>query len=1052
MGQMHIMQIQAFLVLAGDQSWKNFRKQPGRFLSQLLPEENLLETIRRFCPITLAIDGDEWVAFSHHTVREYLLAQTEFIALDCRNIDRIEESVTKWILQFLLIAPDLHKHIKSQPKAPNFLTWAGMFGMMGVIASLNWDSMVADRPKLNPIWSLISSLLEPKSLAYSLMLQMRWGASKYTKRTDQTTIHKSFQPIGLFLAENNVQNVLRRILRETKRASQEAVMTKVKALFRPHMRFLSGSTEKIKYHALLALQSKPQISNQQVIVPKIKASRRRFVVLNRFGRFKPLNLDGAINEVDEHGNTMLYYCCYNESLELVDQLLDHGALGSIRNNEGVTPFWRATAMDSQPIAAKLIERNQAVKETPSCDRLGSIQYWAYWGWEDIMGWALDSGEWSINDSNGLNYWPPLYIATNYNQPDMVKLLLARKANINQTTKISQETCLHSAARTGNENILNLLLEHESLKKTNPPNDEGITPAFLAAQNGNLAVFELICSRTPKELAMFPTKNYKNRPVHTAAITGNLEILKSKYVSEDDLLQTSAQDLSILDRACAFGQLNVVKFCFEGPIKFDVNLAHGPGNRIKPSRSIRYPPFITALSAAVDGGYVEIVEYLLENGATEPPEDVQENYNIILSAARSGSVDVLKLCRERFPHIVPKQTTTADRNILHIAACSGSTAMMKYVISEFKSSTNGDINAPDNSGFTPLHLAVQSKSVDLVRYLLEEEHANPIPKNNLGITCLMIASVNDDEDMMDLILKYNPDVDEQQNAKDTALSYAAAGGKVLAIKKLCNLNADLNHRNCVGLTPVAHAISRFQGPAVRELINSGANVLYNDDTGVPLLDRITETSSLWSTFGPLKYLTKLLPQIDEEKRYFASISVIKKIVRCLRQNPNGEPDSLIAGTIIVLLQIPKRSIGIEMQIKTLIEGALFTPNVDGSTASILDCSRCASEVWFGTGHLCMSCWQIRLLCNLCYQRRGRGVKITGCSKDHKFMTVGGKDWHDLEPGTINKEGVTFDSWLEEFKSEYLKMDVPEEELPSHKDPGIIDEFMEEVKEYVEEKLR
>lgn len=61
-----------------------------------------------------------------------------------------------------------------------------------------------------------------------------------------------------------------------------------------------------------------------------------------------------------------------------------------------------------------------------------------------------------------------------------------------------------------------------------------------------------------------------------------------------------------------------------------------------------------------------------------------------------------------------------------------------------------IDAQDNQGNTPLHLACKSRKIGGVKVLLEY-NANPNIQNNLGLTPLDIAVINQDNEMIELLL-------------------------------------------------------------------------------------------------------------------------------------------------------------------------------------------------------------------------------------------------------------------------------------------------------------
>lgn len=78
---------------------------------------------------------------------------------------------------------------------------------------------------------------------------------------------------------------------------------------------------------------------------------------------------------------------------------------------------------------------------------------------------------------------PLYIATEYNQVEVVKLLLKEGAVIEMNG--DKGTPLHAAAKAGNEELVSLLVQYGA--HVDKPDGRGATPFHCAAENGHLGV-------------------------------------------------------------------------------------------------------------------------------------------------------------------------------------------------------------------------------------------------------------------------------------------------------------------------------------------------------------------------------------------------------------------------------------------------------------------------------------------------------------------------------------------------------------------------------------
>ncbi|KAI1766666.1 ankyrin repeat-containing domain protein [Hypoxylon sp. FL1150] len=101
------------------------------------------------------------------------------------------------------------------------------------------------------------------------------------------------------------------------------------------------------------------------------------------------------------------------------------------------------------------------------------------------------------------------------------------------------------------------------------------------------------------------------------------------------------------------------------------------------------------------------------------------------------------------------------------------------------------NVQDESGLTPLHIAVQSQNYELVCSLLQAD-ALPDTKSITGSTPLHHAARGRDVDIVEEILLYmGDDVDPKDNRGRTPLHEAAVEGSLTVAKYLLNYGADAN---------------------------------------------------------------------------------------------------------------------------------------------------------------------------------------------------------------------------------------------------------------------
>lgn len=189
---------------------------------------------------------------------------------------------------------------------------------------------------------------------------------------------------------------------------------------------------------------------------------------------------------------------------------------------------------------------------------------------------------------------PLMCAAVRGQTEMVRLLLARGADANQTNR-QLYTALHiAAAHPGNAAIISLLLAARA--RPDAANTEGITPLHLAALRGHVAHVKLLC-----------------------AAGANLELADSAGFTA--YLWAAEKDQAAV---------------------LDCLLAQGANRRaLTDDRT-------TALRVAANAGAVQAIEFLLAQG--DPVEGFpNDNTTPLQSATASGRVAAVKLLLARGAH-------------------------------------------------------------------------------------------------------------------------------------------------------------------------------------------------------------------------------------------------------------------------------------------------------------------------------------------------------------------------------------------------------------------
>lgn len=147
----------------------------------------------------------------------------------------------------------------------------------------------------------------------------------------------------------------------------------------------------------------------------------------------------------------------------------------------------------------------------------------------------------------------------------------------------------------------------------------------------------------------------------------------------------------------------------------------------------------------------------------------------------------------------------------------------------------DLDAQDNNSDTALMIATRQNREEVVAILLEHG-ANVDLQNNYEQTALMMATNNNNEKILHNLLLRGADIDISNIRGNTALMVACKEKHKNIIEILLNRGADINKYNNEGDTILLEAITNDDIEFIEYLVGKGADVnLANKYTGVtPLI--------------------------------------------------------------------------------------------------------------------------------------------------------------------------------------------------------------------------
>ncbi len=287
----------------------------------------------------------------------------------------------------------------------------------------------------------------------------------------------------------------------------------------------------------------------------------------------------------------------------VEQLLKAGTNADALDSTG-EPILKTAIMQGNTEIARLLVENGADVNAADKDENSLLGKAAYMGDLEIVQLMIDAGadanaimKTGSGSDPGINV-PVLQEAVNGNNSEIVELLIAHGADVNQTETHLDLTPLHGAAWYNYTDIVQILLNNGADPNKPSSYEEGEAPLFFAVRNGSVEAAQALLDGGA-EIDIQTERNW----------TPLISLAANKTVRRD---LRSKMVTFVLDKGA------------------DPNLGDNIGN--------------TALHYAAREGQTEVIPILLENGATV---DLQNNVGntALHQAAKWGQIEAISILLE-----------------------------------------------------------------------------------------------------------------------------------------------------------------------------------------------------------------------------------------------------------------------------------------------------------------------------------------------------------------------------------------------------------------------
>ena len=272
---------------------------------------------------------------------------------------------------------------------------------------------------------------------------------------------------------------------------------------------------------------------------------------------------------------------------------------------------------------------------------------------------------------------------------------------------------------------------------------------------------------------------------------------------------------------------------------------------------------TALHWAAENNHADVVQVLIDAGADIEVRNNGGNSPLHF-ACSSGSLDVVKLLVRAGAGVCV--TDNDGDTCLMFAACNGHTETVRYLVGlpevevdhadgegrtalhlvagyhadvvQVLIDAGANIEARDNSGYSPLHFACSSGSPDSVKMLVRAG-AGVRVTNNYGDTCLIFAASRGHTEIVRYLVGLKEvEVDHTDDEDGTALHWAADNNHADVVQVLIDAGANIEVRDNNGYSPLLWSCSSGSLDVAKLLVRAGARVRVTDNGGHTCLEIAT----------------------------------------------------------------------------------------------------------------------------------------------------------------------------------------------------------------------
>ncbi|XP_057629120.1 ankyrin repeat domain-containing protein 17 isoform X4 [Chionomys nivalis] len=563
--------------------------------------------------------------------------------------------------------------------------------------------------------------------------------------------------------------------------------------------------------------------NDEGYTPLMEAAREGHEEMVALLLGQGANINAQTEETQE---TALTLACCGGFLEVADFLIKAGADIELGCS---TPLMEAAQEGHLELVKYLLAAGANVHATTATGDT-ALTYACENGHTDVADVLLQAGADLEHESEGGR--TPLMKAARAGHVCTVQFLISKGANVNRTTANNDHTVLSLACAGGHLAVVELLLAHGA-DPTHRLKD-GSTMLIEAAKGGHTSVVcylldypnNLLSAPPPDVTQLTPPSHDLNRAPRVPVQALPMVVPPQE---PDKPPANVATTLPVRNKVS--GRTSAMSNTPTHSIAASISQPQTPTPSpiISPSAMLPIYPAIdidaqtesnhdTALTLACAGGHEELVQTLLERGASIEHRD-KKGFTPLILAATAGHVGVVEILLDNGADIEAQSERTKDTP-LSLACSGGRQEVVELLLARGANKEHRNV-----SDYTPLSLAASGGYVNIIKILLNAgAEINSRTGSKLGISPLMLAAMNGHTAAVKLLLDMGSDINAQiETNRNTALTLACFQGRTEVVSLLLDRKANVEHRAKTGLTPLMEAASGGYAEVGRVLLDKGADV-------------------------------------------------------------------------------------------------------------------------------------------------------------------------------------------------------------------------------------